>query len=192
MKTRMLILLAALFMVSTPAALMAMEHGHDAMKHMDHKSDEHQSHEGMEHESMGHDAHGDMGHKSMEHGNMEHGGMAMEGDMIMLGNSVEDGVKAMAHLKDVSEAMAEMGMKETHHFMVMFVDEATGEAINEGVVAVKVTDPAGQEAEAVRLMGMQGHFGADVVLSQSGHYVFKVGTKLADGTKRTFEFSFDK
>ncbi len=191
MKTRILVLLAALFMVSTPAALMAMEHGHGSMEHKDHKSDEHKAHEGMDHKSMDHDAHDHMDHQSMDHGKMD-SGMHMEGGMIMLGSSVENGVKAMAHLKDVSEAMAKMGMKDTHHFMVMFVEEGTGEAINEGTVAVKITDPAGNMREPVRLMGMQGHFGADVALSDGGSYVFKVGTKLADGTKRTFEFSFDK
>ncbi len=192
MKTRMLLLLTSFFIVSTSAGLLAMEHGHGSMKHMDHKSDEHASHGGMDHKSMEHDAHDHMDHKSMDHGSRAHGGMDMEGGMIMLGDSVEEGVKAMAHLKDVSAAMAKMGMKQSHHFMVMFVDEATGEALNEGAVAVKLIDPAGQEGEAVRLMGMQGHFGADVALDQSGTYGFKVGTKLADGIRRTFEFSFDK
>jgi hypothetical protein len=37
---------------------------------------------------------------------------------------------------------------------------------------------------------MQGHFGADVALSEKGKYEFTVGTKLADGEKRQFEFSY--
>ena len=39
-------------------------------------------------------------------------------------------------------------------------------------------------------MGMQGHFGADITLSETGEYKFMVGTKLADGEKRQFEFEY--
>jgi len=134
------------------------------------------------------DDHGSMNHEKME--GMDHGGMAMKGDMIMLGDDTEEGVKAMAHLKDVKEAMAKMGMKETHHFMVMFMDAETGKAIESGTVAVKVKGPSGGEGEAIKLMGMQGHFGADIALGEKGEYTFKLGTKLADGKKRQFEFEF--
>jgi hypothetical protein len=37
-------------------------------------------------------------------------------------------------------------------------------------------------------MGMEGHFGADIVLPEKGEYHFKVGTKLADGQKREYHF----
>jgi len=130
---------------------------------------------------------------AMEHGKMEgmeHSGMMMEGGMIMLGDETEDGVKAMAHLKDVKEAMAKMGMKETHHFMIAFVDTATGKAVESGTVAVKIEDPSGKEGKAIKLMGMQGHFGADIVLPEKGEYHFLVGTKLLDGKKRQYHFHY--
>jgi hypothetical protein len=152
-------LLAALFLLSLPLAAGAME--------------------GMKHDKM----------EKMEHGSMEgmkHEGMKMEG-MIMLGEETEEGVKAMAHLNDVKEAMAKMGMKETHHFMVAFVD-AAGKPVTEGTVAVKIKNPAGKEGNAIKLMGMEGHFGADIVLPEKGEYHFKVGTKLADGQKREYHF----
>ncbi|ALC16625.1 hypothetical protein DSOUD_1853 [Desulfuromonas soudanensis] len=152
-------LLAALFLLSLPLAAGAME--------------------GMKHDKM----------EKMEHGSMEgmkHEGMKMEG-MIMLGEGTEEGVKAMAHLNDVKEAMAKMGMKETHHFMVAFVD-AAGKPVTEGTVAVKIKNPAGKEGKAIKLMGMEGHFGADIVLPEKGEYHFKVGTKLADGQKREYHF----
>jgi len=129
-----------------------------------------------------------MDHGSMDHGN--HDGMAMEGDMIMLGNAVEDGVKAMAHLKDVAAAMAKMGMDATHHIMIMFTDQASGDTIESGIAAVKIERPDGTESGPIKLMGMQGHFGADIELSEPGKYEFKVGTKLADGKQRQFEFEF--
>lgn len=133
--------------------------------------------------------HGEQGtSEGMMHG--EHEGMMMQGDMIMLGEQVEDGVKAMAHLKDVKEAMAKMGMDATHHIMILFVDAATGEPIEEGMVAVKITDPSGSTGEPVKLMGMQGHFGADIVLKEKGEYKFEIGTKLKDGKKRQFEFTY--
>ena len=128
-----------------------------------------------------------MSHEKHEHGN--HAGMKMEAGMVMLGEQTVDGIKAMAHLNDVKEAMAKIGMKETHHFMVAFVD-AAGNQITEGTVAVKVKDPAGKEGEAIKLMGMEGHFGADIVLPAKGEYAFKVGTKLPDGKTRQYEFKY--
>ena len=173
-----LVLMALL--IGLPFTALAMSHGDDKeMKHGDMK------HGDMKHDDMKHD---DMKHGSMDHG--EHGSMGMEGDMIMLGNAVEDGVKAMAHLKDVGKAMAKMGMATTHHVMFMFVDQASGDPIESGVAAVKIERPDGTESGPIKLMGMQGHFGADIELPEAGKYEFKVGTKLADGKKRQFEFEY--
>lgn len=121
---------------------------------------------------------------------MQQGGMMMGGNMIMLEEKTEDGVRGMVHLNDVSEAMAKMGMKENFHFMVMFNDSGTGGPINEGTVALKITDPAGKETEALALMQMDGMFGADLALIEKGAYRFTVGTKLADGKKRQFVFEY--
>jgi len=134
----------------------------------------------------GHDSHGKM--EGMKHG--EHSGMMMGAGMMMLGDQTVDGVKAMAHLNDVKDAMAKMGMKETHHFMVAFVD-ASGNPITEGTVAVKIEDPAGKTGDPIKLMGMEGHFGADIVLADKGKYEFKVGTKLPDGKTRQYEFEYE-
>ncbi|OHB27283.1 MAG: hypothetical protein A2X84_09400 [Desulfuromonadaceae bacterium GWC2_58_13] len=164
MKKRIIVMLAALLVASLPLAVVAMEH-----KEMDHGN-----------------------HSGMEHETMEHGSMAMPGDMIMVGNHEVDGVEAMVHLKDVKEAMGKMGMAQTHHFMVMFVDKATGDPVEQGMAAVKILDPTGKEGNPVALMGMQGHFGADISLSTPGEYVFKLGTKLADGKNRQFEFKFSQ
>ena len=84
------------------------------------------------------DHHGEMKHD--DHGNShaaqgEHNGMTSDGSMMIVGSMVSKGVKGMAHLKDVSAKMAEMGMKTTHHFMIAFIDEATGNQIDAGVVA---------------------------------------------------------
>jgi uncharacterized protein involved in copper resistance len=159
---------------SLPIAAQAMDHGKKASDTMDHgKMD-----------------HGKMASETMDHGKMDHGGMDMQGDMIMLGNSVQDGVKAMAHLKDVRAAMAKMGMAHTHHIMVMFTDAASGEPIESGVAAVKIKGSDGKEGEALKLMGMQGHFGTDIELKEPGEYHFIVGTRLADGKKRQFEFEY--
>ena len=121
---------------------------------------------------------------------MGHGDEKVATDMIMIGEQVVDGVKGMAHLKDVKDAMAKMGMKETHHFMMMFRDKE-GKTITNGSVAVKIKGPNGKEGAAIKLIGMDKHFGADVILEQKGTYVFTVGTQLADGVKRQFEFRYD-
>jgi hypothetical protein len=160
MKRKMIVLFAALFALAAPLAAPLAAFA--AMEHGDHGKME-----------------------GMKHG--EHGGMGMEGDMVMLGEQTKEGVKAMAHLNDVKEAMAKMGMKETHHFMVAFVDDS-GEQLTEGTVAVKIKDAAGKESGPVKLMGMEGHFGADIVLEKAGKYEFMVGTKLKDGKTRQYHF----
>jgi VCBS repeat-containing protein len=70
--------------------------------------------------------------------------------------------------------------------MVMFNDAGTGKTIGSGTVAVKIESPDEKESKPVRLMGMQGHFGADVTLDQPGIWHFRVATKLADGKVRQF------
>lgn len=157
-------LLVAVFLLSLPLAAGAME--------------------GMKHDKMDKMEHGKMqGMEGMEHGKM------MEG-MAMIGEQTAEGVKALAHVKDVKAAMAKMGMKETHHFALMFVDTSTGKPVTEGRLAVKIEDPAGKVSEPIMMMGMQGHFGADIELPKKGEYHFKVGTKLADGQKRQYDFQY--
>ena len=136
-----------------------------------------------------HGGHGSEG-MSQEGQEMQHGGMMMGGNMIMLEEKTVDGVRGMVHLNDVGEAMAKMGMKENFHFMVMFTDISTGGPVAEGSVALKVTDPSGKEGEPMALMLMDGMFGADLALIEKGAYRFTVGTKLADGKKRQFEFAY--
>lgn len=126
--------------------------------------------------------------ESMPH---EQNSMSMHGKMIMLGSEVNNGIKAMAHLKDVRAAMTKVGMSTTHHLMVMFSTSENGQAIEQGSAAVKVTTPAGEQLKAVKLIGMQGHFGADVTLDEIGTYTFRVGTRLNDGQKRLYTFSYN-
>lgn len=134
---------------------------------------------------------GAMSHEKREHGktHQDHAGMKMEAGMVMLGEETAEGVKAMAHLNDVKAAMAKIGMQETHHFMAAFVD-AAGNQITEGTVALKIVDPDGKESAPVKLVGMDGHFGADIVLSAKGKYRFNVGTRLPDGQNRQYEFEY--
>jgi len=165
MNKNLILALTLIFTLSATLSVMAM------------------SHEKMDHSSM-------ENHGTMEnHASMNHDSMEMAGDTAMLGNDIQENVKAMAHLKDVQAAMAKMGMKETHHFMVMFVDSATGEPIEHGSAALKIVSPSGMESGPVKLIGMQGHFGADITLNEKGNYTFTVGTKLADGEKRQFQFT---
>jgi len=96
----------------------------------------------------------------------------------------------MAHLKDVREIMAKMNLDATHHFMIAFVDEKTGKQIESGKVALKIKSPDGNISSPVELIGMQGHFGADIVLGKHGEYEFIVGSELPDGLKRNFNFHY--
>ena len=116
---------------------------------------------------------------------------AMGGDqVVMLEELTVDGVRAQAHIEDVSEAMAKAGMKETHHLMLSFFDAKSGKELTEGTVAVKVVDSHGMAGSPVKMVAMDGSFGADLALDMPGRYGFEVGTKLADGKKRQFRFSY--
>ncbi len=128
------------------------------------------------------------GHGNAHDMQKKHDGMSSDGLMFIVGSMTSKGVKGMAHLKDASEAMTKMGMDTTHHFMIAFVDESTGKQIEGGTVALKVTNPDAKVGEAIKLIGMDGHFGADVVLDMKGEYHFRLGTKLADGKKRKYHF----
>lgn len=110
---------------------------------------------------------------------------------IMLNSDTQDDVKAVAHLKDIKEAMAKHGGKQTHHFMVKFSTEGEGVQIETGLVAVKIIDPEGNKLNPLKMMGMKGSFGVDVELSKKGKYIFEVGTKLEDGKKRVFRFHYE-
>lgn len=175
MKRKNILVMLVCVLVVLPAYALAMSHEDHSAHDMDHSK-----HEGMQMD------HGD--HK-MDHS--MHDSMQMQGGMIMLGDQEKDGVKANIHMKDVGAKMAEMGMDVTHHFMIALSDAQTGKSLDEGVVAVKITDPSGKEGKAIKLMGMQGHFGVDVTLKEKGEYHFKVASKLADGKTRTFHTHYE-
>lgn len=135
-----------------------------------------------------HGNHGNHG-KKMDHAVHSHADQGAAHDaMVMIGEQTVDEVEAMAHLNDIREAMAKMKMKETHHFIMVFHDKHS--SIETGTAALKIVDPAGKEGEAIRLVAMDAHFGADIELPETGDYLFKVGTRLPDGKTRQYEFRY--
>ena len=137
--------------------------------------------------AMDHDGMAGMGHDSGMAG-MAH--VSKGAGQVLIGSDLQDGVRGTAHLADVHKAMADMGMKETHHLMVDFKEERGGKVVDGGAVAVKVTDPAGGKGEAIKMMAMEGMFGVDLTLAKPGKYILEVGTKLNDGKKRQFRFEY--
>jgi hypothetical protein len=129
--------------------------------------------------------------KNMDHAQMDHGSMT---GMQSLGECVRDEVQSRADIKaygaDAVASMAKMGMDGTHHLMVYFSDKSGGE-ITDGVVAVRIKGPDGKQSAPVKLMGMGKGFGGDIVLKAKGEYELEVGTKLQDGKKRVFEYSYE-
>jgi hypothetical protein len=133
-----------------------------------------------------------------EHGSMQmgHGRMKMEheGGMMAMGklayDEVVDGVKATFKVIDIRKKMKEMGMKETHHIMVMFTDPKTGKKFSEGEVKVKVAGP--DKAEQVKeLMGMEGGFGSDFTMAKKGKCGIMTKFKLTDGKVRSVKFWYE-
>jgi FlaG/FlaF family flagellin (archaellin) len=129
----------------------------------------------------------------MDHGSMPmgHGSMDMEHGGHMMGKvaheEVVDGVKATFSVLDIKAKMKEMGMKETHHIMVVFTDAKSGSKMSEGEVTVKVMGP--DKSEQVKaLMGMEGGFGSDFTLLEKGKYGVMAKFKLKDGKVRSVKF----
>jgi hypothetical protein len=128
-------------------------------------------HEGHDQGSM------DMGHG--DHSMMSMGKTAHE--------EVVDGVKATFNVIDIQQKMKEMGMKETHHIMVMFTDAKTGKMMSGGEVRIKVMGPDKSE-QMKDLMGMEGGFGSDFTMPKKGKYGVMCKFKLADGKVRNAKF----
>jgi FlaG/FlaF family flagellin (archaellin) len=132
----------------------------------------------------------DMDHGSMP---MDHGSMKMEHGGHMMGKvaheEVVDGVKATFSVLDIKAKMKEMGMKETHHIMVVFTDAKNGGKLSEGEVKVKVIEP--DKKELVKdLMGMEGGFGSDFTMPEKGQYGIMARFKLKDGKVRSVKFRY--
>ena len=122
------------------------------------------------------------------HGSMSgmHGESKMEGhDMMKMGDQVFEGkvgpwgaeirlidMKAQMEKAKVSEKM-KAKMKNTHHLMVSLTDLGTKKPVTEGKGTVTVTGPD-KKAAKYDLVGMQGHFGADITLNKPGGYAFDV------------------
>ena len=106
----------------------------------------------------------------------------------VIGTMTIDGITATAELSDVREAMTQAGQTLTHHLQVVFKDLATNHSIEEGVAAVKVILPNGEELAPSEMIGMDGHFGVDLQLTLEGKHTFKVGTRLEDSKVRQFVF----
>ncbi|MBW4056636.1 MAG: hypothetical protein HIU83_14780 [Proteobacteria bacterium] len=123
---------------------------------------------------------------------MDHGSMKMEhGSMMSMGTLaheyVVNGVKATFRVIDIQKKMKAMGMKETHHIMVMFTDAKTGKMLSGGEATIKVIAP--DKSEQVKaLMGMEGGFGSDFTMPKKGKYGVICKFQLKDGKVRTTKF----
>ena len=126
---------------------------------------------------------GEKGHGSMS--GMHGEGKAEGHDMKKMGDKVFEGkigtLHGEARLVDMKAQMAKAKvsekmkahMKNTHHVAISLTEPATGKPVTEGKGAVTVTGPDNR-AVTTGLMGMQGHFGADVNLPVPGKYSFQV------------------
>lgn len=117
---------------------------------------------------------------------MDHGSHDMHAKGGPAHEEVIDGVRATFTVQAMADAMKAMGMempkgvKETHHVAVAFKDVKTGKALTEGVVKIKILAPDKSE-QTKDLMGMQGHFGADVEMVKKGNYGVMCKYQLKDG-----------
>jgi len=174
-------LMALVFAMGMPMVSLAMDHGsHDKEMSKDMDHDMHKGHD------MKMDDTNEMGH-DMHKG---HDMTSAEGDFVEIGKDTQNGIVATVKVKTYDEntkaTMAKMGMNATHHVMVFFTDEKSGDAVKSGTAAIKVK---GEDAKPTMLMQMGTGFGADVSVVE-GMSTFEIGTKLEDGEKRQFSVMF--
>ena len=172
--TMMVIAMLTLF----PVAVLAMSHG----DHSGHGSSSTMKHD--DHAMHGEKGHGDHDGHDDHQGHGSHSGHDADG-MQPVGEQTIAGVKATAKVLVYDAEKAKLTYA-SHHLMVFFADAKTGAQIAEGTVAVKV-EGQGREDKPVALMAMDGGFGTDLRVGP-GHYEIEIGTRLADGEKRKFEF----
>lgn len=125
----------------------------------------------------------------------EHGGHGgHQGDVAH--EEVVDGVKVTFKIMSMKEHMKasgmEMpkGMKETHHISAEFKNIKSGKPLTEGEVKVKVQNPDKSD-QTKDMMGMQGHFGADLEMSKKGKYGVMSKFILKDGKIRSSKFWYN-
>lgn len=135
-----------------------------------------------------------MNHETMpmDHGNgslkMKHDGMMSMGKRVH--EEVIDGVKATFQIIDIQQKMKEMGMKETHHIMVMFTDAKTKKMLVGGEAKIKVVAP--DKSEQIKdLMGMEGGFGSDFTMPTKGKYGVMCKFQMKDGKVRSAIFWYN-
>lgn len=189
MKRLMFLMLAMILAMGMPITAVAMSHG-DHGDHGKSKAEEMKHHGDMEHadEGMhkGHDM--KMEHAKEKSHDMHKGhNMSSSDDFVEIGKDTQKGVVATVKVKTYDDetraTMAKMGMDSTHHVMVFFADEKSGDAIAGGKAAIKVK---GQDGKPAMLMQMGEGYGADVKLEGMMN-TFEIGTKLDDGKKRQFK-----
>ena len=179
MKRLIIAVMAVVFAMGMPSFVLAMSHG-------EHGSDD----KGMQ---KGHDMGMDHG-KEMSHDMHKDHDMGGGDDFIEVGKDTRDGVVATVKVKTYDEetmaTMNKMGMEATHHVMVFFTDEKSGDAIVAGKAAIKVRGSGDDKPKLDMLTMMGDGFGGDVNVKGMGMYTFEIGTKLEDGKKRQFEVGF--
>lgn len=106
---------------------------------------------------------------------------------------VVDGIKVTFAVQTMKEAMKAMGMQmpkgvaETHHISLSLQEVKNGSAITSAEARIKVIAP--DKSEQIKdLIGMHGHFGADIKMSLKGKYGVISKFKTADGKVRQVKF----
>jgi hypothetical protein len=190
MKRLIFAMMALIIAMTMPVLATAMDHSAQG-KDM---ADDMKQHGDMAHEDQGkHKGHDMKMDKADDKAHDMHQGHDMgskNDDFVEIGKDTQEGVVATAKVKtydkETMATMAKMGMTATHHVMVFFADEKTGEAVASGKAALKIK---GGDAKPAMLMQMGTGFGGDVTVGE-GMATFEIGTKLEDGKKRQFSIMF--
>lgn len=192
MKKMTVAVLSMVFAMGMPMAAMAMKH----MDHAEHgktMAEEKMQHGDMKHADEGMHKGNDMKKehaKEMSHDMHKGHNMSDDDDFVEIGKDTQKGVVATVQVKTYDEkakaTMAKSGVDATHHVMIFFVDEKSGDAVVGGKAAIKVK---GQGGKPAMLMQMGEGYGADVKLEGMMN-TFEIGTKLEDGKKRQFLVTF--
>jgi hypothetical protein len=119
--------------------------------------------------------------KTQGHGMMSMGDKVFEGKVGPWQAEVRlVDMKAQMEKSKVSEKMMAK-MTHTHHVMFSLEDPAAKKPVTEGKGTVTVTGPDMKQVK-YDLMGMHGHFGADITLDKPGKYEFSA--EIESGGKK--------
>ena len=116
--------------------------------------------------------------------------MNLHNDALEFQSEPIEGVLARVHISDVRAEMKKLNSFKSHILVVKFYRVKSGEEIAGGSAAIYIKNPQTNIGFFDPMRNEEGLFVAGLLLHKAGPQLFTVASKLPDGKKRDFQFSF--